>query len=174
MATNILHPEEWPDIIAAIRSGDPNIGSRLADRERRFDNYFATYPYVPVLKTGGAVKTCTVVYADVFRIGTRVWITAEVTATQAGAANATVRLMLPPELPAPAYTAGESLAGVFTVKEVSSGKLYVGAARIDVDNVTGWPHNLTDKIGPGTGTTIASGDSIAMSINYPTINNPLV
>lgn len=174
MASNALRPEEWPDIVKAIQAGDPNVGARLVDRERRFDNFFAAFPYTPVLKTGGTAKTCTVTYADVFRIGTRVWISAEVVATQAGTALSTVRLTIPAVLPPPAYALGEMLTGVFTVHEVSSGKLYVGAACLDVDNVSGWPHGLTDKIGPGTGTTIGVGDTIAMTINYPTANNPLV
>lgn len=39
MATDILHPEEWLELSSAIQAGE-NVGSRLMERERRFDNYF--------------------------------------------------------------------------------------------------------------------------------------
>lgn len=43
MSMNLLNSAEWPDIVRRIRSGDPNIGAYLAERESRLNQFFGRY-----------------------------------------------------------------------------------------------------------------------------------
>lgn len=73
LATNTLNPDEWPDIIRRIRSGDPSIGRYLAERERRFDNFFGQFKDVPSLtQEGGQTVTAYTGGWEFARFGTRV------------------------------------------------------------------------------------------------------
>jgi len=191
MASDNLRPEEWPDLVRMIQEGHPNIGQRLVDRERRFDNFFATGQYKPTATAGAALTGSTVAtetWGEWIRFGRWVFVQAQFRSTSAGTASNRILLSVPPELliagPVPGGSASifvprgqfiwedDSTApdGIVTGTAVPYGSTHIAGI---TSGIFGAAETFI-YIGEGATSTVASGDWVAMSVMYLTSANPTV
>ena len=92
MASNVLRPEDWPDIVKRIRNGDDEaVAAFLSDRERRFDNYFANGFYTPVVTQGATITSQSPTFGRWFRVGDWAFIHGYFLANSAGTVANNIR-----------------------------------------------------------------------------------
>ena len=188
MASNVLRPEEWPDLVSAIRQGDPNIGSRLADRERRFDNFFATGFYVPVVTQGATITSQATTIGRWFRIGDWAFVHGLFVANSAGTLSSNIRFSVPSELPiGPVLPAGVGAAqlinGSLSWVDVSlapDGYAIAHAYSIDAFTIEGQVGAEQGtavsqrRLGAGGTDQIAAGDFLELAMSYYTSSASVV
>ena len=171
MASNTVDPGEWPELVERIRNTtDSSIGSRLADRERRSDNYFADFEFTPQIAQTMTAIAGTVLYAEGQRVGRWIHIFAAVRVTAAGAGNNAIRMYIPEILPAFRPTGGESmLVGNFDVYDASVTTWYNGNAEMDTGSrsIVGRASGNQLGIGAAPAFTLASGDIVRVNVRYP-------
>lgn len=169
MPANAFVPQEWHTILRLLEEGNPDAAAQLlVDRDRRFEDVISNADYDPVLKQGASTIAHTLNYGYIDKIGRQVFLSVEVKATAAGPGAQTIALYLPPDLPAPALTSGNLLAGIFYVKPVATGAYHSGIAFVNVDNVFGFINTATTQIGQNPAVTLANNDVVGMCIRYPT------
>jgi hypothetical protein len=191
MASNNLRPEEWQNLVSRIRTGDPTVAQALTDRERRFDNFFATGQYKPVATQNATLTTANVAnetYGHWIRIGNWVWVQASFRSTSSGTASNRILLSVPPELliASPTFQSNnvditiprgqftwvdDSTApdGIITGTAVSYANTHIAGITSGVQGSA----ESTIYIGEGAFNQVVSGDWVKMNVNYLT-NNAMV
>ena len=188
MGTNILHPEEWIEISAAIAAGD-DVGHRLAERERRFDNYFQdlTDFYTPTMGQSnftindGPISTVTLSASRVrgLRVGSWIMMTVSMTAssTLAFGANASgITVVLPKELAMD--SAESSTFGSFAFYDQSATTWYTGASfpgggsgYTNIDEVYGAAGRTSAGADIGRAIDLTTSDQVSVSVAYKTMRS---
>lgn len=163
MATNNLRPEEWPDIVNRIRNAsDADVGAFLAERERRFDNFFQTIGKEEV-GTISAFQNSAAVAASLtdavgIRVGTFVFLNLTITLTAGSTGAGTIMVTAPVDLP----VVGASInpVGVMMFFDLS--------LLSTTQNITHVVNNDKFSLAGGTTTQLAIGDILGISVQYRT------
>jgi hypothetical protein len=186
MTTDMLDSGDWPNIVQRIRDGDPTVGAHLAERERRFDNFFGVISRTdttPGAILQGAVER-NVVYHDLwgYRIGNWVHLkgTAEIDTLVAQTGRITVEF--PEQLPFDQTEQQDrNTLGILVVYDDSHLETYFGEARRTyatgpdgvtlTDQIYGWASGIADQMGNASpGAALAVFDKIRYEISYRTPN----
>jgi len=176
MGSGLLHPEEWPDLVTAIRdTKNSDVGQRISARESRFDNFFSSFDYVPLLyQTSGTALACSTAAGKVFRIGGLVFIHAQFIITGAGAGPNIISFSLPETLPAFATTgAGQAAGGTWDYTVGATGVHNLGSPSLLAPIAgAGWRcggivSGQTSAYGFTPNYAVASGDILKAAIFYP-------
>lgn len=173
MATNTNDPGDWYDIVSRIRNASDNdVATRIAERERRFDNYFADFDFTPTIAQPTVAIAATVNYAVGQRIGRWITMAMSLTMTAVGPGNFVVRIFIPEALPVIGVSGTDVIqVGTFEVNDISASKWYIGNASMDgaSRSITGKAHNATLGIGAEAAAfTLAIGDIVKCNVRYPT------
>lgn len=174
MPTNVIDPSEWNDLVRRLRDdNDATVASRLAERERRLDNYFADFTFVPQVAQSLTSISGTVLYAEAQRIGRWVHLIAGFRLSAAGNAGQVIRMFLPETLPALGVSGVDAAINVgnFEVYDASTTDWFYGDASMDAGSrsVTGKSYGATSGMGVELpALALASGDEVRINIHYPT------
>lgn len=170
MGSNTWRAEEWPDLVAAIRSGDPNVGARLANRERNHDNFFQVITkqdFVPVVSQAGAFTYTTYTFNG-FRTGPWVELNFRCVVTNSpGAGN--FAITVPAQLPIDTTDLAPNV-GSFWFYDSSTGLGYHGQAIAGSSTVVnGWADGGAGFMGANAPfITGAANDQYGYNLRYLT------
>lgn len=179
MPANVLFPEDWDSILAALRANDDQAAKGfLIERERRLDGYFSIIDknfYAPIVTQLGNVTYATPLI-DGFRIGPWVQLNVKLNITGAGTGANIVTVSLPPTL-LPYTPVGETFSiGSMHIQDTSAGIHYYGActrsSAVAAGLVTGIASQATAFFGQAASVFaagLASTDVLDFSIQYMTI-----
>lgn len=172
MTTNILSPTDWPDLIRRIQAGDPSVGSAIAERERRFDNFFDNFssPNVAAGTLYQGAVACSVALNEVYghRVGN--WVTIKGLVVVSALATAGVIELDPPAAFPINYSRNLPVTshGTFSVYSNATGVSYLG--EVQLLTLPGpfrvQSHNSTGFLGTLPAYQLNTNDLIRYSLAY--------
>lgn len=173
MGSDTWRADEWPEIVEAIRNGDPSAGARLAARERKFDNYFRRFTfadYQPVVTQGGNTITYSLTANSHFsglRVGNMVFLNFRAVTTAAGAAGS-IAFSVPSFLPMELGTFVPLVGHVLAFQQATITCNFAAAFATSSLLVGGYADRAANFLGLSPAFNVASGDTIGYNLQYMT------
>ena len=178
MSSNLARPEKWYDLATRLAAGDATVAQDVVEYERRADNVFqrlSRADWVPDIKQGATALTFTATAALVkgYRIGHLIVLNGLWTITNSPAAAGVLSVTTPLQFPASTTIDDGSVehaatAGQFSFYDTSGGVNYEGGAKVSSLLIRGWAYGQGNYLGAGPVIPVATGDTIALSIQYLT------